>query len=254
MKILILGDRGTLGSDLFYFNSIFKKYDFIKLDNDLRWPSDNFKTSLLNTKFDIVFNCISSTNNSSSVFESVYFDLPLFLSKINNIKVLNISSDILNSEINQYDLHSEYFFYKNQVESIVKRGVFLNIRTSFIGLSKNKSNFIYKNFIKSSESNLVVGYDNLFWSGVTTLQIYKCIPEFITCVSHQKNIIHLSSNCISNYQLLLLIKYYFKFNHKLVRDKFKKTMSRCSKSDILVPSIEKQISDLSNLYLLSNKC
>lgn len=254
MKILILGDRGTLGSDLFYFNSIFKKFEFIKLNNELRWPSDDFKATLLNTKFDVVFNCISSTNNSSSDFESIYFDLPLFLSKISNIKVLNISSDILNSDISQYHLNNEYFFYKNKAESIVNRGVFLNIRTSFVGLSKNESNIIYKKFLKKSESNLIVGYDNLFWSGVTTLQIYKCIPDFIRCISHQKDNVYLSSNCISNYELFLILKKYFNFNHIVVRRQFEKTMSRCSKTDFIIPSIEKQIFDLSRLYLFNNIC
>jgi hypothetical protein len=134
-----------------------------------------------------------------------------------------------------------YYLFKKNAENISNPGSFLNVRTSFFGLSNTKSNLLSKKF---NNSSTIIGYTNLKWSGVTTLQIYHSIYNFIDLIQNNISKINLSSDCISNYELLTTINEVFGFKHKVNKNTYVNPESRCSKSDLNIPSITSQIIEL----------
>lgn len=242
MTILILGHNGLLGKDLNTYNEVFKKYNFLQVNNSLRWPSIEFKNEIRKTKCDVIINCVSIGNfDNIEEVNSVYYELPLFLSLLEEVLIINFTSDILNSKQRLSPISQNYFFVKKKAETIVNPGVFLNVRTSFIGLSEKKSNFLHKNF---HQSDLLLGYSNLKWSGVTSLEIFKCIDSFIECIDKKISKINLSSNCISNFDLMVLINSVFGFKRRIQRRESFFPDSRCSNSDIVCSNIKTQLEEL----------
>jgi len=245
MKILILGHKGLLGRDIIEFNKFFKQHEIATIDELYRWPDINFKHIVKKIDCDIIINCISIENfENINQVKSIYFDLPLFLSEIKNKYVINFTSDILNSNAKKMPDVNNYYLFKKNAEKILNPGSFLNVRTSFFGLSNTKSNLLNKKF---NNSSTIIGYTNLKWSGVTTLQIYHSIANFIEIIQNNISKINLSSECISNYDLLVTINEVFGFKHEVTKKIYINSESRCSKSDLIIPNITTQIKDLFEL-------
>ena len=100
-----------------------------------------------------------------------------------------------------------------------------------------------------SQSGTVNGYDKVFWSGVTTLQLAKTIEE-----DQQKNRIglyHLVNNQqISKYDLLQYFNRYCRtYPIKIKRDSSvisDKTLLNTEKMDFIVPSYQQMIKDMAD--------
>jgi dTDP-4-dehydrorhamnose reductase len=242
MTILILGHNGLLGNDLFEYNKIFKKHNLIHLDNGLKWPDLEFKMGVEKIKCELIINCISIDNfEKLEQVNSIYYELPLYLSNLKNVFVINFTSDILNSNRKFKSSTFNYYYVKKKAEKLSNPGFFLNVRTSFVGLSNRKSNLMYKYF---NGSDLILGYANLKWSGVTSLEIYKCIDSFIEIIKTNKPKINFSSDCVSNFELLSLINEIFGFKLKIQKVFFPYNDSRCSSSEIVCSNIKIQIEEL----------
>ena len=153
MKILLLGHNGLLGNDILLFNDLIKKYEILTINNEFRWPDNNFKEQITNIESDLILNCISTSKIDNTSIESIFYELPFFLSTLKNKFIINFSSDILNS-----NTVNKYFLVKKKAEKINKPGFFLNIRTSFFGISNKNSNLLYKYILNSSK---ISGFSNL---------------------------------------------------------------------------------------------
>jgi len=199
-KVLILGSTGMLGHVVFsYLNhrNQFELYDIV-YRNKLRNESilcditdiEQVKKQIHQIKPDYIINCIgilikgSTTNPANAIFINSYF--PHLLVQIAdelNSKLIHISTDCVFSgkkgsytETDFRDADDTYGRSKALGEVFSERH--LTLRTSIIGPEiKKHGEGLFHWFMQ--QSGEIKGYTNVFWGGVTTLQLAKCIEQSI---------------------------------------------------------------------------
>ena len=224
-----------------YKNSPFKIYDLSqkkKLNNstiicDVR-DNKKFISILKKVKPDIIINCIgilikgSNDNNENEIYLNSFF--PHFLSNFSrkiNSKVIHISTDCVFSgkkgNYNELDFKDADDIYgRSKSLGELNNSNDLTIRTSIIGPEiKKKTEGLFHWFMNISGK--LNGYNNVYWSGVTTLELSKIIYFFI--IKNNSGLINISNGKkINKYDLLNLIKKVFKKNDvSISKDKSKKS-------------------------------
>ena len=178
------------------------------------------KEIVLGGEFDSVVNCIgilnrnAENNKSEAVFLNSY--LPHFLEDITrNMKaqIIHISTDcVFSGEKGDYaenDLRDGRNFYdRSKALGELQNKKDFTIRTSIIGPDMNPEGIGLLNWFMQ-QRDCVWGYLNAIWTGMTTLQLAKCI-EFI---AEEKlyglyNVVPLER--ISKYELLMLCNDYLR--------------------------------------------
>lgn len=271
-KILILGGTGMLGHVLYKYldsNAKFELYN-ICFKNKLNPSSiiiDVTKEKRLNSiilkiKPDIIINCVgilikgSNQNIKNSIYVNSYFPhlLKGLCDKINS-KLIHISTDcVFNGKKGGYDENSlknasdDYGKTKSLGE--VYSNTHLCIRTSIIGpeLKENGEGLMHWLF---NQKGKIYGYNNVFWSGVTTLELSKVILYSI-----EKNINglwHVTNGIkISKFNLIELLIEIFSLkkivlleNNDVFSDKSLKTMR---KLDYKVSNYNNMLLELKDYY------
>lgn len=249
MKILILGSSGMLGSTLIkyfstkkvevfgtYRNQI-KKKEFFKIKNLKREnfiAFDLIKNNKVvpiidNIKPDFVINALGLIKQKKKISKQKMYlvnsKFPKLLGRLalkKNFKLLHISTDCVFSgkkgmynETDKTDAKDDYGKSKARGEIINKNS--LTIRTSIIGHEISSKDSLLEKFISKKIS---VGYENVYFSGFTTLELSKIIFRFFLNKNIYKidKVIHIASNRISKFDLLNIIKKKYKININLKRD------------------------------------
>ncbi|MDX9695827.1 MAG: SDR family oxidoreductase [Bacteroidales bacterium] len=218
MKILVLGENGMLGSQLMktlsknhevYGTSSEKGYH-INTINDI-WKFDNiFRTN----KPDVVINCIGIIKQKESTPEEQILINGLFPQEMAmicadcEVKFIQISTDcVFSGKKGDYDYDD--FRDATDVYGMTKAlgeinfDEHLTIRTSIIGHEKNTKYGLLEWFLHSEGK--VSGYSNVWYSGVTTLELAKFINDKILKYDYS-GIVHFVGPKINKYDLLNLIK------------------------------------------------
>ena len=264
MKILILGSTGILGGTLslflnqkknitIHFISRSKKnkaHIYLKDFTDF----NKLKNIILEIKPTHIINCVGITkfNNSYKVktlTKLINTKLPQYLSNMclrNKIFFLHISTDCVFSgkkgnytDKSKKDALDTYGVSKSKGE--VKNEYTTTIRTSFIGPEQNSKKSLLNWFL--SKKREVNGFNNAFFSGLTSLEISQIIFKyFLKNKILYNKIINVGGNTISKYDLLsniakifnkkILIKKFtdFKIDRSLNCQKFKKITKYKNKS------------------------
>jgi len=224
-KILVFGSTGMIGHVVYSYLTSLNKYKLIgsTINNkisentillDIRNP-EKIKDYLKTLKPDYVINCAglliaeSEKNIEDALLINSLF--PNVLSKLGkklNFKLIQMSTDCVFSgkegsytEESVQDGYNVYARTKMLGEINNKRD--LTIRTSTIGpeLKKNGTGLLHW-FLK--QRGKINGFDNAFWTGVTTLELAKAIDEFI--FQDISGLYHLvPENRISKYELLKIL-------------------------------------------------
>ena len=264
MKILILGSTGILGGTLslflnqkknitIHFISRSKKnkaHIYLKDFTDF----NKLKNIILEIKPTHIINCVGITkyNNSYKVktlTKLINTKLPQYLSNMclkNKIFFLHISTDCVFSgkkgnytDKSKKDALDAYGVSKSKGE--VKNEYTTTIRTSFIGPEQNSKKSLLNWFL--SKKREVNGFNNAFFSGLTSLEISQIIFKYFlkNKILYNKSI-NVGGNTISKYDLLsniakifnkkILIKKFtdFKIDRSLNCQKFKKISKYKNKS------------------------
>jgi dTDP-4-dehydrorhamnose reductase len=285
-KILLLGGHGMLGSALFLsFLDNTDKFIIkatVRDNKKLPYKKKGHQSHLINNcdvsnfnqiekiidnyKPNYVINCIGITNkkvsrNSNHYIFKINSFLPIYLSQlsaIKNFKFIHISTDCvfegkekLYFEDSFKTAKDIYGISKSLGEEIDHNKNSLILRTSIIGHELKKKEGLLEWFLSQKK---VSGYHNVFYSGVTTIELSKIIIKIIK----SKNIYGLyqiSSKKISKLKLLHLInkiynlKIIIKKNIKIKKmlvlnsDKFKK------KTNINVKKWDEQIKEMKKFYV-----
>ena len=264
MNILILGSTGILGGTLSLFlnqkknitihyisrNKKNKAHTYLKDFTDF----NKLKNFILEIKPTHIINCVGITkfNNSYKVktlTKLINTKLPQFLSNFclkNKIFFLHISTDCVFSgkkgnytDKSKKDALDTYGVSKAKGE--VKNKYTTTIRTSFIGPEKSSKKSLFNWFL--SRKKRVNGFNNAFFSGLTSLEISQIIFKyFLKNKILYNKIINVGGNTISKYDLLsniakifnkkILIKKFtdFKIDRSLNCQKFKKITKYKNKS------------------------
>lgn len=224
-KILIFGGSGMAGHMVSSYLKSLNKYtvynvtrskssDEYNLQCDIS-DIDNVDNIISEIKPDIIINCIGILNHESdnNPIKTAYINsfFPHFLS-IKAPKLIHLSTDcVFNGKKGSYtesdikDSSDMYGISKNIGEVINSKD--LTFRTSIIGpeLKSNGKGLFHWFMNQNSDIN---GYTNVYWTGVTTLELAKAIDSAIDC-----NLCGLyqlvPQNKIAKFDLLNLIKEIF---------------------------------------------
>lgn len=252
-RVLIFGGTGMAGHMVYYHLKSTNKYDLYntvfrsKLTDDSILCDVRESRMVLNVikelKPNIIVNCVgalikeSVSNPDNAILLNAWF--PHLLSKLAfevNAQLIHISTDcVFSGKKGSYkyddfrDADDIYGRSKALGELINDNDI--TIRTSIIGPElKEKGEGLFNWFLNSK--NIVNGYTNVFWSGITTYELANKIEFFIDF--YQPGIYQLTNGIkISKHNLLLLINDVFSLNLKVIPHKTKNS----DKS--IVPNLDK---------------
>jgi len=219
MKIIVLGN-GNAGSYIYsYLSKFFKCQLYTRKDFDAINTDFSFIKNTIDSN-DVIINCvgilkpkildvgIENTFLINSVFPNKLYEI----CKQNNAHFIHICSDCVfkgnkgnYTEDNLTDATDIYALSK----SLVKNGII--IRTSFIGENSGLLKWLISN-----KNNVIDGYDNCLWNGITALELAKFIEKIINFKLFNEKIIHIFSDKIySKYKLCELINKVYNLNIKI---------------------------------------
>lgn len=220
MKVAIIGTTGMLGSTLLKFFQLSK----IKLIKSIRFKSENkkqFIDSLENA--DYIINCSGAIpqrkpNFISEYEEQKYYSINYLLPELlieNNFRVIQPCTDCVykgDPKFAPYSLHSTYDSeepYGKSKAKLFNSSIYLNkidsikvIRASIIGTDKLEKSLYSWVLSEAENSQLIRGYVNHFWNGITTLKWAEiCLSIMLDFDSHPPISIY-GTNTISKYELI----------------------------------------------------
>ena len=276
-KVLVLGSTGMLGHIVHYFLDSTNKYDLYNLSfrNKLNSKtiiedvSDQQKLSNLINDIspDVIINCIgilikgSNENIKKAIYINGYF--PHWLKDVCediNCKLIHTSTDCVfsgknvgNDENSIKDAIDDY----GKTKSLGEFDSFnhLCIRTSIIGpeLKQNGEGLMHWLF---NQQGTINGFKNVFWSGVTTLELAKAIHFSIeNNISGLWNVTN--GEAISKFDLLKTIIKTFSINKLKLEPNTDKISDKSLKSirgiDYKVPSYQIMLEGLVDYYRENQK-
>ncbi|ANX12079.1 NAD(P)-dependent oxidoreductase [Fictibacillus arsenicus] len=267
MRVLVLGGKGMAGHMVTSFLKKNTPYHISHTSRDLEDAEGYFldvmnlervRELLLSTKPDIVINCVgilnefAEKNKNQAILINSY--LPHFISSLLDLyggKLIAISTDCLFSgskgnytETSIPDGTSIYARTKTLGE--VTTGRHLTLRTSIVGPEQKNGIGLFQWFMKQKGD--IKGYTNVFWNGVTTLELSKAIAASI-----EQDLIGLyqltAPKIISKYELLKLFQSVFKKNDVNIypyQTEFCNKTLQCTRNDFqyTVPSYNQMLDEL----------
>ncbi len=234
-KILILGGTGMLGHALFcYFG---KKYDAFttirktKDYEDLFPPElnqkiipginisdiDSIRNLIEKTKFDLVINCIGiikqdkdSTDSKLAIAINSLFPHQLAeICKENGTRVIHISTDCVFSGNKGNYKEEDYadaddIYGRTKLLGEIDYSNTVTLRTSIIGHEIERKRSLVDWFL--SQQGEVNGFTNAIYTGIPTIELAEIIDHHIIENPDMRGLYHVSSDRISKYELLSIIK------------------------------------------------
>lgn len=229
-KILIVGSKGMAGHIIKKYLEE-KKYDVYstfrnKLNEKLEkneFDLDVFDKEKLNeiikrVEPNFIINCVGVLNKEAednpdvAIYVNGY--IPHYLDRLSvkyNYKLIHITTDcVFSGKKGNYSeddfKDADSYYGRSKAIGEVNNNKTLTIRTSIIGPDINKSGIGLFNWFMG-QNGKIKGYSNVFWTGVTTLELAKAIE--VSFVQNITGINHLINNeKISKYELLNLFKKY----------------------------------------------
>ena len=224
--------------------------------------SDNFISDIDSIKPDVIINCIGITTRriniqNQNLIEFINSKLPKVLSKYcdnNDIKFIHFSTDCVFSgkrgNYNEQDLPDALDIYglsKSKAEKLNPNS--LIIRSSMIGREiYNKTEFL--EWIISSKNTEIFGYNQSFYSGVSTIWMSNTIDMILKNFNSLRGLYNVSSVPITKFELANLINSKFNLNitikesNQIKSNKVLISSKFVNETGILKPSWEDLIDEL----------
>jgi dTDP-4-dehydrorhamnose reductase len=130
----------------------------------------------------------------------------------------------------------------------------ITLRTSIIGPELNLNGTGLMNWFINKSENTVTGYTDAWWSGITTLELAKCIHKWIsnpttTGIYHLVN----NNNNINKYDLLCLINEVYGLNKQVLSGSGNKKVNKIlvdtrGQFDWGIPDYRTQLTELKSWY------
>ena len=242
VKVLILGSTGMLGHKLYQvLNPMFdvtgtirgsyrdvSKYDFFQQERivpnvDAREISQVEKV-IEETGPDLVINSIGivkQLEEKAGVLLNIWlnslFPHQLYqICQVKRIRLIHLSTDcVFSGRKGNYreddSSDAEDIYGKTKYLGEVNKIGALTIRTSLIGRELDSTNGLLEWFL-SNQGGKVNGFTNAIFSGFPTLHLSRIIADIIMNHQNLSGLYHVSSEPISKFKLLTLIKEAMKLN------------------------------------------
>lgn len=236
MKILILGGSGMLGHRLWY--NLGKKHEvWVTIRGDRnpfpgshQFPSDRIRyrvdalifhevtRALASIQPDLVINSIGLIKQMGHLAMDPLFSISLnsllphhvsLICRTANIRMIHISTDCVFSgrkgsytEDDQSD--AEDLYGRTKFLGEVHYPHAITLRTSIIGQELKSHRGLIDWFLSQTEN--VYGYQNAIYTGFTTDELSRIIMEYVIPNPNLSGLFHISSDTISKYDLLKLVR------------------------------------------------
>ncbi len=245
-KVVVLGSNGMAGHMICLYLLEKNKYEIYDVCHNQKIRKDSIEIDItkidnLNKLFedvkpDVVINCIGILNEEcdKNILNSSYINgfFPKYLEnyfKNSNCKVIHLSTDcVFDGKKGSYledDLKNATSIYGiSKSLGEINNSKDLTIRTSIIGPEIKDGSGLFHWFM--NQEGAIDGYKNVFWNGITTLELAKIIDYIIdNDISGLYNIG--SSEKIDKYSLLLHIKEIFNKDNIFI---YEETRTKSDKS------------------------
>lgn len=228
-KILIIGAHGMAGHIINQYLTSLNKYKIYTLTRDSKFGIADYYCDveqyidyldwLINEEnhFDIVINCIGLLNQPSNEnpTKAIYLNsyLPHYLESItknNNTKIIHLSTDCIfdgtKGNHSETDKPTEINWYgRSKALGEINNNKDLTLRLSIIGTELKKDGIGLLNWFLN-QAGEVNGFINVYWNGITTLELAKQIDRIIEEKPQLSGIYHLSPDFkINKFDLLCII-------------------------------------------------
>lgn len=279
-RIIIFGSTGMAGHILYdvlkstldkttifgISRSMFRGYTDeicdVKNENQVIEIIDRIRPNLIINCIGSLIKC-SNDNHSEALYINSYF--PIFLSEISeklDFDLIHLSTDCVfdgkSGNYGESDLPNAKDWY-GLTKSLGEKLNFSRscvLRTSIIGPEikvKEQREGLFDWFV--SQSGCVSGFKNVFWSGITTLELAKVIINFKN--DFPKGLFHLTNGIpISKFDLLNVINDTFLESRVRIKENMdyasNKALLKSTQLDFNIASYKHQMLELRN-YLLNNK-
>jgi len=276
LKYLILGARGMAGHTIsIYLNEKghdvtgFARKKLLHCNTVIGDATDEMRlyNIIKEGKFDAVINCIgilnqfADQNKKLAVYLNAY--LPHFLAEVTqniSTQIIHLSTDcVFSGKRGNYTEDDfpdgETFYDRSKALGELIDNKNITFRNSIVGPDINENGIgLFNWFMKQNGS--IRGYTNVYWTGLTTLQLAKTI-EYAAQVKANGSHNMVNNQSISKYNLLQLFNKFLKDNiveiipddELVVNKSLKRTRFDL---DFLVPDYEKMIFEMS-LWIKSHK-
>ena len=263
-----------IGHQLYYYFSRHCNFQLIDISHRIKIQKDtilldaldigNLTNKIKSLQPNYIINCIgiligeSNNNPKNAIFFNAY--LPHLIAKVAeevNSKFIHISTDCVFSGLKkspyiESDQRDGYDIYAKTIGlGEVVDNNHLTIRTSVVGPELNNSGTSLFHWFMD-QTGTISGYTDVFWSGVTTLELAKAvnwaIDHNITGLYHVTNNTRISKN-----DLLKLFKKYTNKDIEILpssgKNIDKSFLDTRHLINYQIPSYEKMISDMVELIL-----
>lgn len=264
MKILVLGKNGMLGHVVYnYFKSLGEEVIGTDLTSeeiyyDAFKNQEELENIIAETKPNVVINCIGILNqvaeDNKVLAVKLNSLLPHYIDSLSekyNFKFIHVSTDcVFDGKKGKYDEKANpdatSFYGRSKALGEVINNRSITLRTSIVGPDINPNGIgLFQWFMK--QEGEVGGYTKVIWTGVTTIELAKCMKKAID--NNLTGFHHVVNNeFISKHDLISLFKKVF--NKDIVINKndnviSEKTLVRTSDSfDFNIPSYENMVLDM----------
>ena len=225
MKIILFGSNGMLGNYVKKYLS--KSYEIYCIDRTIfdietcNWNKIENILSNNSKKDDIIINCAGAIPQQKCNIKKYVILNTLFPHKINEIskkyclKFIHITTDCVFSgkdgNYNENSIHDAEDIY-GITKSLGDDESMCIIRTSIIGEELYNKNSLIEWVIKQ-KNTVIDGYTNVFWNGVTCLQLAKIIEYIIKNDIHWQGVRHIfSPDTVSKFELCNYINEIYNLN------------------------------------------
>ena len=226
-NIILFGANGMLGYYVkTYLSNFYNIIPFTRNEFDIESCNWNRLYSILSfmNQDDVLINCAGAIPQRNDDIKKNIVLNTLFPHKVNefakskNIKFIHITTNcVFSGKRGNYIETDED--YGDSVYDITKLlgepEETCIIRTSIIGQEKTNKKSLLE-WVISKKNEEIDGYTNVFWNGITCLQLAKIIQKMIDENIFWKGIRHIySPNTVSKYQLCKIINDVYKLNIKM---------------------------------------
>lgn len=277
--VLILGSGGMLGhvinvrlrslSDQFYVTDVARNENAMKPSIKLDVTEFPVLKKLIHEiNPDVIINCIGilNTNAENNPANAILINsfLPHYLEKLTNdtsTRLIHISTDCVFSgkkgSYSEFDFRDADGYYgRSKALGEIQNNKDLTIRTSIIGPELHENGIgLFQWF--SQQKDVIQGFTDVYWTGVTTIElsnfIIESINESLTGLFHLVN-----GHKISKFELLTYFKKTFQkskitFIEKNNNLKYDKSLiNNRIDSSYHVPNYEQMISEMKE-WIIKNK-
>ena len=271
MKILVVGSNGMAGHVITKFlrtqghsvSTAAKSNADYRLDIEETLVTQRFFEEIKND-YDFIINCVGLLVKDSidrpdraAIINSWFPHAIEHAIRNTNTKLIHLSTDcVFDGKKGDYienDTHTEMNAYGSSKSlGEVNNSKDITFRMSIIGTEIKENGTGLLNWVLNSVDKELPGWDNAWWNGITTLQLAKCINQYIDSPTIS-GVYHLvnNNNKISKYDLLVKINTIFNLNKTIIQTQGPKPVNKIlidtrKLIDFKIPSYDTMLLEMKN--------